>query len=106
MTHSDLSMLKGFANNSTVGASKVLHFLNPKVYSIWDSRVARQFLWKGVTRPTFDQDERLLEYFDTLWDWRSDPRIRSRCQELRRARPELGRASTMRLLELVMFHAK
>lgn len=35
----DLLLLKEFCNNSLVGASKLLHFINPKQYAIWDSRV-------------------------------------------------------------------
>ena len=30
-------------NNSWVGMSKVLHFINPEFFPIWDSRVAKQF---------------------------------------------------------------
>jgi hypothetical protein len=30
-------------NNSLVGASKLLHFVNPAAYAIWDSRVSRYF---------------------------------------------------------------
>ena len=30
-------------NNSWVGMSKVLHFMNPKFFPIWDSRVAQHF---------------------------------------------------------------
>lgn len=35
----DLLLLKEFSNNSLVGASKLLHFINPEKYAIWDSRV-------------------------------------------------------------------
>lgn len=35
----DLLLLKEFCNNSLVGASKLLHFINPKQYAIWDSKV-------------------------------------------------------------------
>ena len=35
----DLLLLKEFSNNSLVGASKLLHFINPEDYAIWDSRV-------------------------------------------------------------------
>ena len=31
--------LKNLINNSLVGVSKLLHFINPDVYAIWDSRV-------------------------------------------------------------------
>lgn len=35
----DFLLLKEFSNNSLVGASKLLHFINPEDYAIWDSRV-------------------------------------------------------------------
>lgn len=34
-----LTTLKTTFNNSLVGTSKLLHFINPKQYAIWDSRV-------------------------------------------------------------------
>ena len=36
-----LAILKATFNNSLVGTSKLLHFINPKQYAIWDSRVYR-----------------------------------------------------------------
>lgn len=35
----ELLILKKLMNNSIVGVSKILHFINPNVYAIWDSRV-------------------------------------------------------------------
>ena len=35
----ELNILKELFNNSLVGTSKLLHFINPKVFAIWDSRV-------------------------------------------------------------------
>lgn len=35
----ELLVLKKLMNNSIVGVSKMLHFINPNVYAIWDSRV-------------------------------------------------------------------
>lgn len=37
----EFSLLAGAINGSVVGASKLLHFLNPSEYAIWDSRVYR-----------------------------------------------------------------
>ena len=37
----DLMVLKACFNNSIIGTSKLLHFINPKVYGIWDSKVYR-----------------------------------------------------------------
>ena len=36
-----LDTLARLINNSIVGASKLLHFINPKQYAIWDSRVCK-----------------------------------------------------------------
>lgn len=36
-----LIVLKELLNNSLVGTSKLLHFINPEVFAIWDSRVYR-----------------------------------------------------------------
>ncbi len=38
-----LEVLKNCINNSLVGPSKLLHFINPDIFAIWDSRVARYF---------------------------------------------------------------
>lgn len=37
---SELEQLQKFLNNSVVGASKLLHFIRPDIYPIWDSRVS------------------------------------------------------------------
>lgn len=37
----DLEALKRLINNSLVGTSKLLHFINPEKYAIWDSRVCK-----------------------------------------------------------------
>ena len=35
----ELNILKGLFNNSLVGSSKLMHFINPEIIPIWDSRV-------------------------------------------------------------------
>ena len=37
----ELTVLKSLLNNSIVGTSKLLHFISPENYAIWDSRVYR-----------------------------------------------------------------
>lgn len=37
----ELKILRGLFNNSLVGSSKLLHFINPEIFAIWDSRVYR-----------------------------------------------------------------
>lgn len=41
LEESEISDLIGCFNNSLVGTSKLLHFINPSNYAIWDSRVYR-----------------------------------------------------------------
>ncbi len=38
-TETELEVLKKCFNNSLVGTSKLLHFINPNKFTIWDSRV-------------------------------------------------------------------
>lgn len=38
----NLALLKSTINNSIVGSSKLLHFINPDVFPIWDSRIAKE----------------------------------------------------------------
>lgn len=37
----ELELLASTFNNSLVGSSKLLHFINPNMYAIWDSKVYR-----------------------------------------------------------------
>ena len=45
------NFVEGFAsspiNNSCVGLSKSLHFINPEIFPIWDSNVAKTFGLQG-----------------------------------------------------------
>ena len=41
VTESQLEIIKKCINNSMVGTSKLLHFINPNLYAIWDSRIFR-----------------------------------------------------------------
>ena len=41
LTIDQLKELQSSINNSVVGVSKLLHFINPSIYAIWDSRIFR-----------------------------------------------------------------
>ena len=41
VTSAEIGRLKGLIDNSVVATSKLLHFVNPNVYAIWDSRVCK-----------------------------------------------------------------
>lgn len=63
ISSTDLMVLKGLINNSLVGVSKLLHFINPQVYAIWDSRVCN-FLTGKSHKQKVENIERFWSYLD------------------------------------------
>ena len=58
----DCLVLKENFNNSLVGTSKLLHFINPMEYSIWDSRVFRYIFNKNPYQYHLSDPENFLSY--------------------------------------------
>lgn len=58
LTDTDLQVLKTTINNSIVGVSKLLHFINPEKYAIWDSKVCSYIL----ERKAYTQTNRIDNY--------------------------------------------
>jgi hypothetical protein len=104
-TDADLRTLKEFCNNSMIGASKLLHFLCPKRFPIWDSRVARVFL---NNRRAGTQQVNAVEawkcYQATLTGWSANQQVKKKCKELRKLAWFLAPVADVRLMELVLFH--
>jgi len=103
LSSNELAHVMRFANRSIVGASKLLHILNPNDYAIWDSRVADVFLWEGATRATFARIERYEEYLSSLRQWAINPCVTKKCELIRRSNKKLAGTSNLRLIELVLF---
>jgi hypothetical protein len=99
----ELSDLKKFTNRSMVGASKLLHVLNPQTYPIWDSRVARVFLWNNVSTSTFNKPAHYLNYQNSLICWSHCHSVRKTCRAIRKIQPALKGSSDVRIIELVLF---
>ena len=104
-TEEQFDLLKEFSNNSAVGASKLLHFLSPETFPIWDSRVAKAFysldkVWHAQVNKTSNW----MNYTKTVNDWAKDPQVMDRCEELRCASAFLKDVSDIRMVELVLFH--
>lgn len=57
----EILALKSLVNNSLVGVSKLLHFVNPSVYAIWDSRVCYFLLGKS--------HKYIIEKVDLYWEY-------------------------------------
>jgi hypothetical protein len=65
---SGIQVIRGFGsppvNNSWVGSSKFLHFLNPQVFPIWDSHIARAF---GLARrDQYESSAHYISYMDAM----------------------------------------
>lgn len=65
LNKSELKILKNSINNSLVGLSKLLHFINPRDYAIWDSRIFR-YLTEKKSSYGIDKPENYLEYLNGL----------------------------------------
>ena len=61
---SELEILKGLFNNSIVGTSKLLHFITPDKFAIWDSRVYRYLTTKEPYENRIGSCETYLKYLE------------------------------------------
>lgn len=91
-------------NSSWVGTSKLLHFLNPSIFPIWDSRVAIHF---GLKWPhQINSKASYKKYFEFVhYTLGKRPSFISAVQ--RQIEDEHGyRPTEVRCLELMLFEAK
>jgi len=56
-------VLKSLCNNSLVGASKLLHFINPEQYAIWDRKI---YAYLYQERADTNRVENINKYMDYL----------------------------------------
>jgi len=100
ISNEELMVLKGLINNSLVGVSKLLHFINPEVYAIWDSRVCN-FLTGRSHKQKVENFERFWSYLDLCERVALDPQFE---RIHRRFSNTIGYGiSPMRTLEHIMF---
>ncbi|MGD9928731.1 MAG: hypothetical protein AB7U05_01825 [Mangrovibacterium sp.] len=97
----ELETVKACVNNSLVGASKLLHFVSPNRYAIWDSNIFRYFSAKRSTYG-IDKVEHYLQYLEALKSFaetstfqRLKPRIEALCHPV----------SDLRAIEFVLFES-
>lgn len=62
----EINLLKQAFNNSLVGTSKLLHFINPNKYAIWDSRVFKFLSGEKPYISKFKEAEIYIEYLQLL----------------------------------------
>ena len=99
-TENQLEVIKQCVNNSMVGTSKLLHFINPNLYAIWDSRIFRYITGKkysyGIEKP-----KAYMEYMEALNEIVNHPEYKSLHFEIERNfKYEI---SPLRAIEILMF---
>jgi len=107
LTNAELDFLAShFVNNSIVGVSKMLHFLAPDRYPIWDSRVARAWFAPAKCPYTaLNNSTTYVSYLTDLSVWIGTPPIAAALGVLRGVSLHLSGVSNIRLMELVLFHS-
>lgn len=97
----ELENIKKILNNSLVGASKILHFVNPEKYAIWDSKVAEVVFGKKLTQHQISKIENYKIYMALINDVENDHRCTKLVDKINK---KLGyNVSTKRAIELVLF---
>lgn len=66
LSKKELAFLKSIFNNSLVGTSKLLHFINPEKFAIWDSRVFRNLCKEEPHKYKLEKPEAYLSYLTLL----------------------------------------
>lgn len=102
LTKEQLEELKKVINNSMVGLSKLLHFINPKYYVIWDSRIYR-YLTDRKSQYGIGDASKYIQYIEGIKNIKSHPNYKS-IHNL--VVEKLGYdAEPTRIIELIMFQA-
>ncbi|MBR1236628.1 DUF6308 family protein [Bradyrhizobium sp. AUGA SZCCT0182] len=98
----ELASLLFSVNKSVVGTSKLLHFLLPNLFPIWDSRIARLF---GFRHASHNTAPAYLSYFELLHRWldTDDSIPLELYAKMQMGAPEHDPLSRLRIIEYALF---
>jgi|SRR5699024_3466082 len=100
ISNEQLAILTRLMNNSIVGVSKLLHFINPSIYAIWDSRVCN-FLTGKSHAYKVQNTELFWSYLDLCRRVTADPAFQAIHE---RHQTTVGyKITPMRTVEQIMF---
>lgn len=108
LTIDDYKLLKQTFNNSIVGTSKLLHFINPDKYAIWDSNIFK-FLHNECFQAHHYRIENITMYIDYLQLVNSLTQLDNFdgfYTKVKSMLKENGSISKFRAIELIMFRAR
>lgn len=101
LNKSELESIASVVNNSIVGASKLLHFVNPNVYPIWDSKIYTFVYEKKPYSYRVNDVSLYVEFIDTLSELHNSPDFNFFHDSVNK---KIGYdVSPVRALELIMF---
>lgn len=103
VSEQEIRLLTGLVDHSMVAVSKLLHFVNPQAYVIWDSRVY-EYVAGGYSQIQIQKPRNYLAFLDNCRAIVLDDRFRSVHASMNR---KIGyEVSAYRALELVMYWNK
>jgi hypothetical protein len=101
ITDNDFNFLIRVVNNSLVGTTKLLHFISPQVYGIWDSRVYSYFYQEKAYNYRVNKIENYREFLRKCDEIRGDTRFGEFHQSVNN---KMGYdVSAVRAIEVIMF---
>lgn len=62
----EFDILKPLCNNSLVGASKLLHFINPNLYAIWDSKIYTFLYQEKAHKHRVENIDKYMAYLELI----------------------------------------
>lgn len=101
ISEGDISVLAGLINNSLVGASKLLHFVAPERFAIWDSKIYAFIHRERPHNYQVNKVERYLGYLESIERYRGSREFEKFHLSVNQ---KMGYAVTpMRAVEIIMF---
>jgi len=101
LTDTEISEIKAVVNNSLVGASKLLHFISPQNYAIWDSKIYKFVCEKRPHNHRVNKVELYTNYLNILEEIKKTPYFSEFHNNVNK---KVGYEVTpFRAIELVMF---
>lgn len=102
LTTQNLELLKSLFNNSLVGTTKLLHFINPNQFAIWDSRVYYYLTGNKAHQYRIGNCTAYLDYLE-FCEYLTQQTAFKQVQEI--VENQVGYPMTpLRVAELVMYH--
>lgn len=101
LSDTEIEKLAHLINNSLVGASKLLHFVSPSCFPIWDSKIYSYIFREKPHNYRLSQVSKYRQYMNQLNQLRKDSRFNSFHASVNK---KVGyKVTEIRAIELVMF---